>query len=87
MLSSPSLLDLDQRFTDLIDDIGLDAFGRFVEQKHFGPGEQGAGDGQLLLLAAAEHAALALQHFLEHGKQFQNAVHLPLAFFRREQPG
>ena len=35
-----------------------------------------AGDGQLLLLAAAEDAAFAFEHFLENGKQFQHAVHL-----------
>ena len=44
---------------DLVDDIGLDALGGFVEDKQLGAGEQAAGDGELLLLATGEHAALA----------------------------
>jgi hypothetical protein len=42
---------------DLLDDVGLDALGRLIEQKQFGPGDQRARDGQLLLLAARQVAA------------------------------
>ena len=44
---------------DVLDDRGLDAFGRLVEQQHLRVGDQRAGDRELLLLAAGEVAALA----------------------------
>jgi hypothetical protein len=42
---------------DLLDDVGLDALGRLVEQQQFGLGDHRAGDAQLLLLAARQVAA------------------------------
>ena len=48
---------------DLVDDGGLDALGRLVEDQELGLGEHGAGDGELLLLAAAEDAAFARRAF------------------------
>ena len=53
---------------------GWDALGGFVEEEEVGAGDQGAGDGQLLLLAAAEEAALAVQHGLQDGEQIENVV-------------
>src|SRR5579864_4956983 len=76
----PFGFDLQQRFADLINDVRLDAFSRLVEDKNFGTGQQGAGDGELLLLAAAQDAAFALEHFFQDRKQFQHAVHLAVRF-------
>ena len=33
-----------------------------------------------LLLSAAQHAALALEHFFENGKQIEDAGHLSVGF-------
>src|SRR5580765_1694307 len=52
------LSDLEQGVADLIDNVRLHAFGRFVEDQYFWIGEQRARDGELLLLPAAKHAAL-----------------------------
>ena len=51
---------------DSLDDRGLDALGRLVENQQARPGHKGAGDGQLLLLAARQIAAAAVQHVLQH---------------------
>ena len=64
---------LDDGF-DLQDDGGLDALGGFVEEEELGAGDEGAGDGQLLLLAAAEKAALAVQHGLQDREKLENVV-------------
>ncbi len=58
--------ELAQHMADLLDDVGLNAFGRLVEQEHLGIAGQSAGDGQLLLLPAGEIAAHAPGHRLEH---------------------
>ena len=50
---------------DLVDDVRLNAFGRLVEDEHLRLGEQRAADGELLLLAAGEHAAFAREKFLQ----------------------
>ena len=71
----PELFD---GLADLIDDVRLDALRRLVEEQDFGIGEQGAADGELLLLAPAEHASLALGHFLENREQLEHLVHLPV---------
>jgi hypothetical protein len=47
----------------------LDAFGRLVQQQHLGVGDQRACDGQLLLLAARQVAALAAAHVEQHREQ------------------
>lgn len=57
---------------DVVDDIGLDAFGGFVENQQAGVEYQRAADGELLLLAAGEVAAAPLFHVVEHGKQLVN---------------
>jgi len=63
-----------ERIADLIDDVGLDALGGFVEQEELGIGEEGAADGELLLLAAAEDASFAGKHLLEHGEEGKHAI-------------
>ena len=60
--------DFQKRVPDLVDDVRLDALRGLVENKDFWVRQQRPRDGQLLLLAAAEHAAFALQHFLQDGK-------------------
>jgi len=44
---------------DIKDDGRLNAFGRFVQKQELGFAEQGTGNSELLLLAAAEIAAAA----------------------------
>ena len=61
---------------DLVDDVWLNAFRRFVQQEASGVREQRAADGELLLLAAAQHAAFALRHVFQHGEQLEHAIHL-----------
>src|SRR5438445_5319430 len=76
----PFFPDPEERVADLVNDVRLDAFGGFVEDQDLGIGEHGAGDGELLLLAAAEHAAFALEHFFEDGKQLEHAINLAVGF-------
>ena len=52
--------------SNLINNVRLNALGGLVEKKHFGIREQCAANGQLLLLAAAQDAAFALEHFLKN---------------------
>jgi hypothetical protein len=47
------------RAADLGDDRGLDAFGRLVEEKQPRLADERPPERELLLLAAAEHAAFA----------------------------
>jgi len=42
---------------DVLDDRGLDAFGRLIEHQNFGSGDQRTPDGELLLLASREVTA------------------------------
>src|SRR5437588_6365462 len=62
------------RAADILDDRGLDAFGRLVEQQQFRPHHQRAADRQLLLLAAGEIAAAPAQHRIQHRKQREYVV-------------
>ena len=62
--AGPRCLSVCQHVADQRDDRRLNALGRLVEDQQLGSGDQGAGDGELLLLAAAEHAALAVEHAL-----------------------
>ena len=71
---SPLLAQMDDRAADVLDDRGLDALGRLVEDEEFRPRHQGAGDGELLLLAAGEIAAAPAEHVGEHGKERENLV-------------
>src|SRR4051812_43155929 len=49
---------------DLIDDVGLNALGRLIEDEDPGLRKQRAADGELLLLPAREHSAFARQKLL-----------------------
>src|SRR5450432_2333028 len=64
------------RVADLVDDVRLNALGRFVEQDHFRIGEQSARNGKLLLLAAAQHAAFARKKIFQNRKQLKDFVEL-----------
>ena len=66
--------ELADGLADLVDDVGLDALGGLVEDEDSGLGEENPGDGELLLLAAGEHAAFALEEIPDDGKQRENAV-------------
>src|SRR5436190_1192996 len=77
----PVSTELLNRLTNLIDDVGLDAFGRFIKQQHFRIREQGTTNRQLLLLSTAENTAFALCHLLQHRKQLKNAIHFAVQFF------
>jgi len=73
---------------DVLDDRGLDAFGRLVEQQEARPHDEGASDRKLLLLAAREIAAATAQHAAEHGKQREH--HLrdgAIVALERRKPG
>ena len=65
----PFLVEAADDFGDVVDDIGLDAFGGLVENQEAGVEHEGAADGELLLLAAGEVAAAPLFHVEEHGKE------------------
>ena len=59
--------DFEDGCANLIDDRRLNPFGGFIEDEQLWFGEQCPGDCQLLLLAAAQDAAFALQHGFEDG--------------------
>src|SRR5690606_7499792 len=61
-----------QRAADILDDRGLNALGGFIQNQHFGSGDQSAADGQLLLLATREVTAAPAQHRLQHGEEFED---------------
>ena len=62
------------RAPDILDDRGLDAFGRLVEQQEPRPHHQRAADRELLLLAAGEIAAAPAQHVVQHREQREHVV-------------
>src|ERR1043166_1821888 len=68
------------RFADLVNDVRLNPFGRFVQEKYLGIREQRATDGQLLLLSTAQHTALALGHISQHWKQLEHAIEFAVQF-------
>src|SRR5438552_9402631 len=59
---------------DVLDDRGLDAFGRLVEQQEPRPHHQRAADRELLLLAARKIATAPAQHFVQHRKQRKHVI-------------
>src|SRR6056297_1119769 len=59
---------------DLLDDVGLDALGRFVEKQKLRLRDEGAGDGELLLLAAREVAAAAGEEVLQDREELEDLV-------------
>src|SRR5678816_3033481 len=74
-------------FADLVNDVRLNALGRFVEDEQLWLGEKRARDGELLLLAAAEHAAFAWQEILEDREEREDAIELTVELFAlRDRP-
>ena len=65
------------RRLDVLDDGRLDALGGLVEQQQLRPGDQGAADGQLLLLAAGQVAAAPRQHVRQRREQLEHLVRHP----------
>ncbi|MPL89754.1 hypothetical protein SDC9_35796 [bioreactor metagenome] len=63
-----------ERFRDLVDDRGLDALGRFVEQHQLRPPAQAARQRQKLLLAARERAAAPVEKPLEPGEKLEHLL-------------
>ncbi len=59
---------------DVLDDGGLDALRRFVEDQQLRPGHQGAADGELLLLPARQVAAAPVHHALQHGEELEHLL-------------
>lgn len=77
--ADPILLAEDfEGIANLIDDVWLNAFRGFVKNEHLRICEQGSGDGKLLLLAAAQHAALSRQKFLNDGEESEDAIKLAI---------
>ena len=53
------------------------ALRRLVEEEQLRAGEQGAGDGEHLLLAAGELASLAVEPLAQAREALEHALHLP----------
>src|SRR5258705_8477000 len=72
--------------TDVLDDRGLDALGRLVEEEEPRPHDERPADRKLLLLAAREVAAAPPQHVAEDRKQREDVVRdrAVIALERRE---
>src|SRR5712675_644578 len=76
------------RAADVLDDRGLNALGRLVQQQQPGPHHQRPPDRQLLLLAAGEIAAAAAEHRLQHRKQRKHFVrNIAVLALERPEPG
>ena len=71
--SSLALNEL-QRAEHIGDDARRETQTRLVEEEHLRLGHEGAGDGELLLLAATEHARLVALMRGENGKEFAHAL-------------
>ena len=69
---TPVAIQLEDDVADLVHDVRLDAFGRFVEDEQRRFEDERAADRQLLLLAAGEIAAAPVEHLLEHGEQVED---------------
>src|SRR4051794_38481144 len=63
----------DQDVTYLAHDVRLDTLGRLVQNQELGTERERASDRELLLLAAGQIAAAAVQHALEHGEELEHA--------------
>ena len=68
----PAIDELSQDDADLLDHVWLDTLRGFIKKQHLGVADEGAGDGQLLLLSAGQIAAHALGHGFEHREEFEN---------------
>src|SRR6056297_3925987 len=67
---------------DLFDDVGLDAFGGFVQKQNARLRYQGACDGKLLLLTTRQIATSPVLHLRKHREQVINALGYPLLGLR-----
>src|SRR5690242_5627010 len=56
---------------DLMHDVGLDAFGRLVQEQQLRIARERAAERELLLLAARKIAAAALQHLAQRREQLE----------------
>ena len=54
---------------DLLDDVGLNPLGRFIQQQHLRPHDQRTGNRQLLLLTTRKVAAAPRRHVAQHREQ------------------
>ena len=63
------VLESDDHVFDLIDNRGLNAFGWFVQQQHFGIGQECAPNRQLLLFTTAEDAARPIEYLRQFREQ------------------
>src|SRR5215472_1403639 len=73
---------------DLLDDRGLNAFGRLVQHQELRFRDEGPGDRELLLLSARQVAAAAPQHVAKHRKQAEDLVgDAPLRARQGGKPG
>jgi len=60
------LVQAQDNVANFMNDVGLDAFGRLVEDQDLWFEHQGAADRELLLLASGEIATSTPQHLLQH---------------------
>src|SRR4029077_9409175 len=68
------LVQPEKDVADFVDDIGLNPFGRLVEDEERRLEHERASDGELLLLAAGEIAPAAMQHVAQHGEQVEDST-------------
>ncbi len=71
--------DLVEQAGDLLDELGRQPFGRFVDDDEIGVSHQRAAHGEHLLLAARQDAGLVGLAFAEVGKQAEHVVEGPAA--------
>src|SRR5262249_38881025 len=70
----PEVAQIGDGAADILDDRGLDALGRLVEQEDPRPHHQRPADRELLLLAAGQVAAAPPEHLVEHGKEGEYVI-------------
>src|SRR3954470_20008205 len=76
------------RAADVLDDRGLDALGRLVEQQQLWPHHQRPADRELLLLAAGQIATAPAEHGLQHRKQREHVIrNVPVLALERAEAG
>ena len=68
------MVEPQQNIADLLNDIGLDALGRLIQNQQLGVEHQGAADGQLLLLPARQVAAPPAQHLFQDRKEVKHHI-------------
>src|SRR5262245_36792076 len=62
---------------EMVDHEGSQAFGGLVEQEQVRIAHEGAGDGEHLLLASGEEAALAVDQLAQLGEEIEHAIERP----------